>query len=193
MSSPKIEVSDEKVLKAFARLSSKKQSKATRQGMVASARILQRAAKKELKGILKPGASKSPNWWNKRPLDSGIKVSPQRNIDRDGVKVHILGDFRLKFFERGTQKRFTYSRTYEHRSYSENTLDRGKYRSRASELRKKGYVQTRRTKKSNRGKVFKAGGGKHFFQKATDLSERQVFDTMEDNIKKSIIKAYEGN
>ena len=40
------------------------------------------------------------NRWNGKTLGSGIKS----NANREGTeaKVHIMGDFRLKFFEKGT-------------------------------------------------------------------------------------------
>lgn len=47
----------------------------------------------------------SPNRWNGKTLEDGIKV--KANTVYQEVMVHILGDFRLKFFEKGTEDRYT--------------------------------------------------------------------------------------
>lgn len=47
----------------------------------------------------------TPNRWNGKTLEDGIKV--KANTVYQEVMVHILGDFRLKFFEKGTKDRYT--------------------------------------------------------------------------------------
>lgn len=47
----------------------------------------------------------SPNRWNGKTLEDGIKV--KANTVYQEVMVHILDDFRLKFFEKGTEDRYT--------------------------------------------------------------------------------------
>lgn len=47
----------------------------------------------------------TPNRWNGKTLEDGIRV--KANTVYQEVMVHILGDFRLKFFEKGTKDRYT--------------------------------------------------------------------------------------
>lgn len=60
--------------------------------------------KTTLRARLGAGAT-SPNRWNGRTMESGITTKADK--DYIEVSVCILGDFRLKFFEKGTQLRTT--------------------------------------------------------------------------------------
>lgn len=64
--------------------------------------ILVREAKRNFKSVVKKPSSR--NRWNGRPMNSGIKYSIDRDVTTS--KIHIMGDFRLKFFEMGTKNRF---------------------------------------------------------------------------------------
>lgn len=66
--------------------------------------VLLNNAKTSLRSKLGAGAT-TPNRWNGKTMESGIKL----NADKDycEVDVHIMGDFRLKFFEKGTITRYT--------------------------------------------------------------------------------------
>ena len=70
-------------------------------------KVIQTEAKKNLKGVTNAAGHK--NKWNQKRLDAGIKVSVGREV-KEGVKVHIMGDFRLPFFEMGTVNRQTTDR-----------------------------------------------------------------------------------
>lgn len=65
-------------------------------------RKLASQAKTQLRGKLGAGAT-SPNRWNGKTMESGIKVKADK--DYCEVSVSIMGDFRLKFFEKGTAER----------------------------------------------------------------------------------------
>lgn len=98
-----LEIDTKKVLERFAELTGKKQRAVYRNGLRKAARILANETRKELRKIV--GAKiNSRNKWNGKTLGSGIKYK----IDKEGTeaKIHIMGDFRLKFFEKGTVKRF---------------------------------------------------------------------------------------
>lgn len=98
-----LEIDAKKVLERFAELTGKKQRAVYRNGLRKAARILANETRKELRKIV--GAKiNSRNKWNGKTLGSGIKYK----IDKEGTeaKIHIMGDFRLKFFEKGTVKRF---------------------------------------------------------------------------------------
>ncbi|MBD5252316.1 MAG: hypothetical protein HDS49_04715 [Bacteroides sp.] len=45
----------------------------------------------------------SPNRWNGKTMESGVRLKADK--DYCEVSVSILGDFRLKFFEKGTAQR----------------------------------------------------------------------------------------
>lgn len=57
--------------------------------------------KSELLRVL-PNANKGEKYG--KPMTSGIKVKKDKNYDE--VIVHIMGDFRLKWFEMGTKERY---------------------------------------------------------------------------------------
>lgn len=83
-----------------------------------------------------------------KDMSKGVKVTVKKFGDEG--KVHIMGDYRLKWFEKGTKKRKT----------------------------KKGY---------NRGKIEE----ERFFDKARTAKESEVFDGLENDIKKEILKRWE--
>lgn len=58
----------------------------------------------QLKSKLGAGAS-TPNRWNGKTMESGIRLKAEK--DYCEVDVSIMGDFRLKFFEKGTKIRQT--------------------------------------------------------------------------------------
>lgn len=95
-------VNPRELLLMFAELDSKNQKKAHKTALINSSRILVNEAKRNFKSVVKKPNSK--NRWNGRPMNSGIKYSIDKNVTTS--KIHIMGDFRLKFFELGTKKRF---------------------------------------------------------------------------------------
>lgn len=58
----------------------------------------------QLRSKLGSGAA-TPNRWNGKTMESGIRLKADK--DYCEVAVNVMGDFRLKFFERGTQLRQT--------------------------------------------------------------------------------------
>ena len=56
--------------------------------------------KMQLRSKLGTGAT-TPNRWNGKTMESGIKYKADK--DYCEVSVSIMGDFRLKFFEKGTK------------------------------------------------------------------------------------------
>ena len=102
-----IEVDARQVTSMFADLTSRQQRQVYRNALRKGAGILVGETKRQLRQTLGRAAS-SRNWWNGKTLISGIKA----NVDRNGekAKVHIMGDFRLKFFEMGTRVRRTTGR-----------------------------------------------------------------------------------
>lgn len=98
-----IEVDSRNVLKMFAELNSKNQKKVHRIALAKALSILVKEARSTLKGVIRKSIySKSKK--TGKSLASGIKY--KINKDATEGKAHILGDFRLKFFELGTKERY---------------------------------------------------------------------------------------
>ena len=158
-----IEIDVGEVLELFADFNARQQKQVYRNALRRAANILVRETRSQLKGKLGRKAN-SRNWWNNRTLSSGIKS----RADKEGkaAKVHIMGDFRLKFFEMGTDPRKT--------TGSNNDLVRGK-------------TPIRRKKKaSKRGRI----EPKTFFSTAKQNKEKEIFGTLDMLISESIQRVY---
>lgn len=66
-------------------------------------KALQNETKLQLRQVV--SNTRKPNKWNGKSLEDGVRV--KANTVYQEVMVHILGDFRLKFFEKGTKDRYT--------------------------------------------------------------------------------------
>lgn len=116
MNEAKFNVDDSKVLDVFASLSTKKMKNSYKNALKKSSRILVNEAKKNFRKVTSRYKSKASNlkngWHTKtdkngnvtaKSLQDGIKFSVSK--DAESSKIHIMGDFRLKFFEMGTKVR----------------------------------------------------------------------------------------
>lgn len=152
-----IEVDDQKVLNLFADLTGKDQKKAMKQALRKAGNILVRQTRTNLKGIVKNSTRKSSKYGTS--LASGVKV---KVVSEREAKVHIMGDFRLKFFEKGTRMR----QTKGHRIT--------------------GYTGRNRLQRSGRGGNRGRIEGKWFFKRAQQQSEQQVFSSIDSLLTQSI-------
>lgn len=159
----KLEIDAREVVGLFSDLTSKQQKQSYRNALRRAANILAKETRIQLRNHLGKAAN-SKNWWNGKAMTAGIKV----NADRGGeeAKVHIMGDFRLKFFEMGTKARYTTGRN------------------RAS-VRGKNPLR-RQSKAAYRGTI-KAF---HFFQTAKRNKEKEIFDSLDQLIGESIQRTY---
>lgn len=114
---------------------------------------------------------------------NGYKISYQRKgkertkvkrlvtvvIDKKNIaaKVHIMGDFRAKFFELGTKERYTKGHKIT-----------GSYR-------KGGRKYLKRTGKPGRRGKIQAG---HHFKTAQDVTREKIFSEMDQRMSKAIIR-----
>lgn len=158
-----IEVDAKEVLGLFADLNSRQQKQVYRNALRRAANVLVKETRTQLKSKLGRKAN-SKNWWNGKTLVSGIKS----NADRQGkeAKIHIMGDFRLKFFEMGTSNRKT--------TGNNSASVRGK-------------TPIRRQKKSaNRGRI----NSMRFFSTAKQNKEKEIFDSLDKLISESIQRVY---
>ncbi len=99
-----LEIDARQVYRMFANLSLKNQTKAHREALKKGSSILVTAARRNLRKELGTTATKKASKTGKS-LQSGIRywVGKQGNF----AKVHIMGDYRLKWFEKGTDSRKT--------------------------------------------------------------------------------------
>lgn len=150
-----IRVDDKEVILALSRLSFKQMNKAYRTAMKKSLDPILKQTKANLrssgiKHVTKPYVSKKTG--KRYPsMVQGVRTSVYIGNTEDSYgKVHIMKEFRLKFFEMGTSIRQT----------------------------RKGY---------NRGSITP----KWFFRQAVDQKSREAEQTLDDNIRESIMKAWD--
>lgn len=148
-----IKVDDKEVLKALANLSFKQMNKAYKTGMKKSLDPILKQTKQNLrssgiKNVNKPYVGKN----GKRYISmvQGVKTSVYIGRTEDSYgKVHIMKEFRLKWFEKGTTIRKT----------------------------SKGW---------NRGSI----APKWFFASAVRQRQNEAVNTLDENIRDSIIRAW---
>ena len=104
------EITTQELLKRFAKLNTKQQNKVYRQTFQKAANKLVKATRSNLKQVVKKITTKhTTKKGSTYSLSSGIKGKAWKKKDI-GATVSILSDFRLKFFERGTNDRFVKTR-----------------------------------------------------------------------------------
>lgn len=99
-----ITVDAKQVLNMFAELDSRRQKAVHRTTLRQSGNILARQARVNLKSVVK-SKTNARSAKTGKTMNSGVKVK----VDRDATRatIHIMGDFRLKWFEIGTNIRKT--------------------------------------------------------------------------------------
>lgn len=148
-----IKVDDREVIKALSRLSFKQMNKAYKEGMKKALDPILKQTKINLRNsgirnVNKPYIGKNGKKYPS--MIQGVKTSVYIGDTEDSYgKVHIMKEFRLKWFEKGTSIRKT----------------------------RKGY---------NRGSI----EPKWFFANAVSQMSKRVADSLDENIRNSIIKAF---
>jgi len=111
MSNGEIRVDDKEVIKALANLSFKQMNKAYRTGMKKALDPILKQTKVNLRSsgirnVNKPYIGKNGKKY--KSMLQGVKTSVYIGDTEDSWgKVHIMSEFRLKFFEKGTNERHT--------------------------------------------------------------------------------------
>lgn len=97
-----VTVDASQVLRMFSELNSRQQKNVYKNALRKAGRILQKETKTQLRSVVGK-AINHKNRWNGKTLGNGVKMK----VDKEATeaKVHIMGDFRLKFFEMGTSAR----------------------------------------------------------------------------------------
>lgn len=145
--------------------------KAITRTLIKGAKILRDETEKRFKekininGIKTKSTNKKGKETTKWKRLATIKVEKKDS----SVKVHIMADYRAKFFEMGTKKRTTKG----HKIVGGYRLSLG------GRLYRK-----RKGKGANRGSI-DAG---HYFRTAQHLTERRIFDGIDKNLSKEIIR-----
>lgn len=148
-----VKVDDREVIKALSRLSFKQMNKAYKEGMKKALDPILKQTKINLRNsgirnVNKPYIGKNGKKYPS--MIQGVKTSVYIGDTEDSYgKVHIMKEFRLKWFEKGTSIRKT----------------------------SKGY---------NRGSI----KPKWFFASAVSQMSKQAAESLDENIRNSIIKAF---
>jgi hypothetical protein len=82
----------------FSELNSRQQKNVYKNALRKAGRILQKETKTQLRSVVGKTINHK-NRWDGKTLGSGIKLKVDKKATE--AKVHIMGDFRLKFFELG--------------------------------------------------------------------------------------------
>ena len=149
-----IKVDDREVIKALSKLSFKQMNKAYKEGMKKALDPILKQTKINLRNsgirnVNKPYIGKNGKKYPS--MLQGVKTSVYVGDTEDSWgKVHIMKEFRLKFFEKGTSIRKT----------------------------RKGY---------NRGSI----KPKWFFANAVSQKSKQASESLDENIRQSILKAWD--
>jgi hypothetical protein len=153
----------------FRRLNTKNQRKVSRAALRGAANKLKKEAVKNLQQVIGHSVRKTTTYTrangktDKRSLAKGVRVVVS---GPDEAKVHIMGDYRLKWFEMGA-------------GLKEPRKTKG--------VRRKGKkIPLRRS--SNRGKVFKDTSKLGWFAKAVNAKEPEAARDIENELVKHIQK-----
>ena len=164
-----IQVDASRCYALFRRISTKNQRKVSRQALRAAANKVKKEAVKNLQGVIGHNVRKTTTYQRKngktekRSLARGIKVVSK---DAETAKVHIMGDYRLKWFEMGTKN--------------------NKPRETKGRRTKAKKIPLRRG--SNRGFVFKESSKYGWFARAVKAKEHEAVRDIENELVKHIQK-----
>ena len=160
--SENVQVNMESLKAMLSELEPKHMKKVRRETLKKSASKLVTATRRNLRSVTKHANSR--NWWNNRTLQSGVRY----RIDQDvtSAKIHIMGDYRLIFLEKGTALRYTTGKS--------SKSVRGKKPSR------------RQKRRAYRGKI----NAKWFFRDAREQKSKEIESEIKAEIEKAIEKVY---
>lgn len=133
-----VQIDDRQVMNLFNSLNEEASRKMLLEALKKAGKELQEETKSNLKARLGNKAT-SPNRWNGKTLESGITLKADK--DYTEVSVSIMGDFRLKFFEKGTKSRYTKKGFYRGKM-GENKEGASNYRNFFKEARQNDLTDT---------------------------------------------------
>lgn len=129
----------------------------------AGARVLRDSTKQSFRSEM-GGVASNVSRFTRKPFEDGITMKSDKTYSE--AKVSIMGDPRLKWFETGTQDRYTKGRKIV------------------------GYSDTKRNRLQREGKGHWTGRieGRNFFKKARSSSESAIDDTIIQSINNALEK-----
>ena len=129
----------------------------------AGARVLQQNTKQSFRSEM-GGVAANVSRFTRKPFEDGITMKADKTYSE--AKVSIMGDPRLKWFETGTQDRYTKGRKIV------------------------GYSGTKRNRLQREGKGHWTGRieGRNFFRKARSSSETAIDDAITQSINNALEK-----
>jgi hypothetical protein len=163
-----VQVDAAQVLAMFSEFDEKHRKVVFRRSLGEASRILVRETRKQLRGVRTKSGSlstKTKSKWTGKTLESGVRYKIAKNAKES--KVHIMGDFRLKFFELGTKDR----RTKGYRVVGKHWVGGRIYKERKGSGGFRGRIEASK-----------------FFAKGKEMSERQVFASMDQIFSKHVEK-----
>lgn len=101
MNNNEFTVDAKQVIAMFNEFNAKLKKKTFTTALRKAANILRKQTITNLRQVVK--RTRSKNRWNGKTLESGIRIKIAKSAQ--AAKVHLMGDFRLKFFEMGTSDR----------------------------------------------------------------------------------------
>ena len=161
--SENVQVNMESVKAMLSELEPKHIKKVRRETLKKTASKLVTATRRNLRSVTKHANSR--NWWNNKTLQSGVRY--RINQDVSEVKIHIMGDYRLIFLEKGTVLRYTTGKS--------SKSVRGKKPSR------------RQKRRAYRGKI----NAKWFFKNARSSTQHDIESEINEEISKAVEKINE--
>jgi hypothetical protein len=167
MNNDGIQVDASRCYALFRRLETRNQRKVSKAALRTAANKVKAQAVKNLQLVIGHSVRKTRIYikangkTEKQNLAKGIKVVVYK--DAENAKVHIRGDYRLPWFELGTE-----------------------YRTTKGKRRRGKKIPVRRA--SNRGRVFKEQSKLGWFARAVKSKEHEVARDIEEALKKHILK-----
>lgn len=188
---------DRDVINRLKKLSPREITKAEKDGLKKSGKILRDETKRRLKIDFPEATHKRGIYYKNHKklqytdsLMAGIKLKVKDTpLGVPEMMVHVLGthktgsgSFRLRFFEGGTKERTHYKRESRKRFRIKNLFD-------------KEYLKTdtKRKYRKSTGKSLGSITPLNFFRKAYESKGPEVINSMEDNLKKSIEEIFNKN
>lgn len=163
-----VTIDTSQVERLFAGLRGKDQRKAMIDTLRSSGKILQKATEIEFKSKINISGLRINYVKNGKAKRKWLRVATLKiDTKEPSAKVHIMADFRAKFFEMGTKKRRTKG----------NKITGSYWQGKRKYLKRTGQG-------GNRGSIT-AG---HYFAKAQRNTEREIFGNMANEMTRAIIK-----
>ncbi len=161
-----VQVDSREVLEMFSEFDERQRKMVFRRALGEASRILVKETKKQLRQVkTKRGLlnTKTQSRYTGKNLESGVRYKVSK--DAKEAKVHIMGDFRLKFFELGAKERVTKG----YRVIGKSKVGGRTYKNRVGKPAYRGRIEASK-----------------FFERAKQITERQVFDSLDQIFSKHV-------